>query len=223
MSSESADCRATGALVAELALGISAGEERARALEHAARCPSCRAELTQMSTLADELLLLAPADEPPVGFESSVTERIESSRRRAPRRRWAAAAAAAAVGVAAAAGVLEATQDERELGERYQRTLQIANGSYFSAARLRTPSGTSAGHVFGYQGSPSWMFVVVSAAGRSGRFGVTARTTDGRRLVLGSMTVKKGSGSWGVTLPVALHDLTSVDLEGSAGRLVAWL
>ena len=62
-------------MAADLALGIVEGEERGRALEHLAKCPDCRAEVEKFSEVADELLLLAPHREPPVGFESRVLER----------------------------------------------------------------------------------------------------------------------------------------------------
>ena len=64
-------CEETRGLAAELALGIVEGEERGRALEHLAVCPECRRRVEQLSEVADELLLLAPAKEVPVGFESA--------------------------------------------------------------------------------------------------------------------------------------------------------
>src|SRR3954470_9922047 len=65
-------CHETREMAADLALGIVEGEERGRALQHLADCPDCRAEVEKYSELADELLLLAPHREAPVGFESRV-------------------------------------------------------------------------------------------------------------------------------------------------------
>ena len=65
-------CHETREMAADLALGIVYGEERGRALQHLADCPDCRAEVEKYSDLADELLLLAPQREAPVGFESRV-------------------------------------------------------------------------------------------------------------------------------------------------------
>jgi hypothetical protein len=223
MSPETA-CRETRDLLPELALGVATGDERARALAHVGECPACRTALAEMSVLADELLLLAPPNEPRVGFESRVLDRLGASAARRPRRKWwITAVVAAAVGVLSAVGALAVTQDERELGTRYERTLRVANGSYFSAARLRTESGTHVGHVFGYQGSPSWTFVVVWGLEGSGRFDVSLETTGGRRIRLGSMSVTTGSGSWGATLPVDLHDVSYVEVVGRGQELHAGL
>src|SRR4029450_14086852 len=79
-------CEEVRSLVPELALGIAAGDDRARALEHLADCPACRGRLEELSIVADELLLLAPAQEPPAGFESRVLGRLEPPAR-PPRRR----------------------------------------------------------------------------------------------------------------------------------------
>ena len=64
----SADCEHVRELAAELALGIADGEDRARALDQLAECPECRKTIEQLSSVADELLMLAPAEEPPPGF-----------------------------------------------------------------------------------------------------------------------------------------------------------
>ncbi|MGA9635843.1 MAG: hypothetical protein WBQ41_11465, partial [Solirubrobacterales bacterium] len=81
-----ARCQETREIAVELALGIVEGEERGRALQHLAQCPECRSEVEKFSELADELLLLAPHREAPVGFESRVLNELlpapEPKRRR---------------------------------------------------------------------------------------------------------------------------------------------
>jgi hypothetical protein len=126
---------------------------------------------------------------------------------------WLAVAAALAVGIVSAAGVLLATRSEREIAARYQETLAVANGEYFSARELVADSGDPAGHVFGYQGEPSWAFVVIEDPGRWGIYEVMCETSDGRRRRLGSMEVRYGSGSWGTALPVDLHDIVYVEVR----------
>ncbi|HZB34425.1 MAG TPA: hypothetical protein VE465_29950 [Streptosporangiaceae bacterium] len=59
-------------LIPELAIGVAAGDERARLLGHLARCTPCRGTLVSASAAADSLLLLAPEREPPPGFETRV-------------------------------------------------------------------------------------------------------------------------------------------------------
>jgi len=60
----------------ELALGLLSGRERAAALAHVEGCPSCSAELEQLSQVADRLPQVAPEVEPPVGFETALFERL---------------------------------------------------------------------------------------------------------------------------------------------------
>src|SRR5215207_4973459 len=131
-------CEALREPLAELALGIASGEQRARVLEHAGGCQSCRRLLGELALVGDELLQLAPEHEPPAGFELRVLERLAQPRRRALaarvglRGRRAAAltavAAAVASGGAAAAGVLVATHDRRQLGGQLEAVLSGANG-----------------------------------------------------------------------------------------------
>src|SRR5262249_6157168 len=134
--SGSGHCDETRELVPELALGIADGEDRARVLEHAATCADCRHELEELAGLADELLVLAPAAEPPVGFERRVLESIAPvaapARRRRRRLRPVLALAAAAVAAAAvtAGAVLVAGRDDRRLADHYRSVLAEAHGSY---------------------------------------------------------------------------------------------
>src|SRR5918997_771906 len=112
MSADSA-CREVRDMIAELALGITTGDERARALEHLARCPRCRRALDDMADVVDELLLLAPAREPPAGFETRVLERLAPGGRRRSRVGIVATVAAVLAGVLAAVAVLEAGGGDR--------------------------------------------------------------------------------------------------------------
>lgn len=220
-------CEEVRELLAELALGIAPGEERARALDHIARCPRCRRRLAELAEVADELLLLVPPAEPPAGFEAGVLERLEvgtrsTRRRRSQGTRWrrslAPVAATLAAAAAALAGVYAATDDDREDASAYRRALQQANGSYFGALPLREPGGRRAGLVFGYAGSPSWLFVLVQSARASGRWDIELQTKNGKRTRLGAFEVDHGSGSLGRTLPVPLGDVARVTVLERSGR-----
>jgi hypothetical protein len=58
---------------------------RAQALAHLAGCAACRRELDDAAVAVDELLLLAPEQEPPAGFDARVlTELTQSRPRTAP-------------------------------------------------------------------------------------------------------------------------------------------
>ncbi|MGD9750608.1 MAG: hypothetical protein AB7W59_06380 [Acidimicrobiia bacterium] len=99
-------CRTFDERVDELALGGVDEPLRTTLLAHAASCPSCRASLDGLTAIVDQLLLAAPALEPPAGFEGRVLERL-----------GAAANPPAVSGLAApAARRLRATSRRRALG-----------------------------------------------------------------------------------------------------------
>jgi hypothetical protein len=201
-------------LAPELALGIATGDERAEALRHLADCLSCRRMVRELSEVADELLMLAPSDEPPAGFETGVLERIGRNRSPGRRARRIAMRVAApiAAALAGAAIVFAAVDDDRQLASRYQETLDEAGGKYFSAARLEAPGGAPAGVVFGYEGNPSWVLVVVDPGHRGGHFSGEVVTTAGRRIPLRAFELDPRTGSWGRAIPMDLHDVSSVRL-----------
>src|SRR4051812_4839089 len=102
-------CTEFEVLGAELAIGTLSGDERGTALEHLETCSRCRQLVDELAGVADDLLLLAPEMEPPIGFESRAAARIAAAsapaastltpiapRVRAPMRRRAIAVAAAA-------------------------------------------------------------------------------------------------------------------------------
>ncbi len=164
-------CEQMRDLAPEIALGIADGEERADALRHLSECPECRRLVEQLSEIADELLMLAPVEEPPVGFESRVVDALgmrEPDRRRRPSwltPRWLAprlgpALAAVAVTAAALIGVY---RDDHQTAERYREALARADGQYFQAETLADGTGADGGVAFGYQGSPSWLLVTVDS------------------------------------------------------------
>lgn len=199
----------------ELALGTLAGQERARVLEHLGSCAQCRHELQSLTEVGDELLLLAPSAEPPVGFESRVLDALPSApARRSLSKRWILAAAAVLVFAAAVGGgaVYLVDQPDRELAQSYRRTLGVADGTYVAARPFVGGDGSEVGYVFGYQGSPSWIFCVVRE-GESGTYDIEVTTTDGSS-VAGQMQVSGGSGTWHQLLEEDLHDLRSIRLIG---------
>jgi hypothetical protein len=210
-----AGCEDLRAMAAELALGIASGDERARALDHLAGCPACRRHLEDLSSLADELLLLAPAQEPPAGFESRVLGEVgpRDHRRRRP---LIAVAAAAAAALATAAGLWLALRDDLEVADRYQETLAVANGEYLAAEPLSAPGGGRAGTVFGYQGEPSWVLVTVDTSRRlpAGRYDVEVITSQGKRDGVGPIRIRDGEGAVGGSIPVEFHDVSEVRLLG---------
>jgi len=178
-----ARCEETREMAADLALGIVEGEERGRALQHLAECPDCRAEVEKFSDVADELLLLAPQREAPVGFESRVLDELLPAPRRRGRRRWGLVLAPAAAAAAAVAITLGIVSNDLDTAHHYRDTLKEANGTEFEAYSLY--SGDSpAGTVFSYQGSPNWIQITVDPGHRADLRTAELVMNDGRQIPL---------------------------------------
>jgi hypothetical protein len=210
-------CDETREIAAELALGIADGEERAQALRHLAECAECRRAVEELSAVTDELLTLAPAHQPPAGFESRVLERFAPARprRRRLRRVLVPVAAAAAAAAVAAGIILGATSDDRRLADQYRATLAAAHGSYFTAARLRDAGRAPAGLVYGYRGTQSWIYVDLYADHRSERYRVELALKSGRRVPLPGLRLDPATGSGGQAIPADLRDVATVRVVGS--------
>jgi hypothetical protein len=211
-------CEEIRGLLPELALGVAEGEERGMLLEHLADCPGCRQRLAELAEVADEILLLAPSEEPPAGFETRVLGELQPRpprrRRRVPLRLLIPAASAA---LAVAATMVFAYRGDRDLADRYRSTLAEANGRYLSAERLSAPSGEDVGVAFGYEGSPSWVLVTVEQADMStGSYKVDLVTRSGQRVPLRSLEIEHGAGSLGQAIPVHFEKVAEIRLLGSA-------
>ncbi|MFB3738767.1 MAG: hypothetical protein ACE14W_07355 [Candidatus Velamenicoccus archaeovorus] len=240
-------CERVRELAPDVAIGIADGQDRDAALRHAATCADCRRLLGELSTVVDELLLLAPEHEPPPGFAVRTVDRLgrlsgsvaaggvadggrgtprvhrslRPGLRGAPRpwMRRVAVGAAFVLAVALGAGtVFAATSGDRRLADSYRSVLALGRGSFFSASALRGPGGP-VGTVWGYQGDPSWLFATAELPVASPtRFRVEVDTADGRTIALGTDTLGPGRASWGSAIPVALTDVTSLRLTSLDGR-----
>ena len=215
-------CEEIRGLAPELALGIVEGEERGRALEHLADCPDCRRRVEELAEVADQLLLLAPHREPPVGFESQVLGRVLPAPRprRHRRRRLALVLAPVAAALAAVAITLAVVSDDLELASDYRQTLEEANGKGFYASPLQSGDGARAGTVFSYVGSPNWMLITVNPAQRANLRAAELVMDDGRQLPLLWFHLDQ-SGSSGGGVAADLHHASALRLlPGPGGRPV---
>ena len=213
------DCHEIRGLTAEVALGVADGEDRARVLDHVVECSECRQELEDFTALADDLVVLAPEHEPPLGFELRTIRGLQPKRER--QRRWrlpaVAFAAAALAATTATAGVLLLVRDDRRLAGEYRATLSEANGTAFRAVPLRNTGGGKAGTAFVYEGAPSWMLVTVdSSSSRATRAELVTR--DGRTVSLPAFTLS--SLSWGGVLPLDARQVAAIHLLDETGRSV---
>jgi hypothetical protein len=204
-------------LAPEVVLGTIDGQERAEALRHLATCGECQRLVDRLTTVADELLMFAPVQEPPVGFESRVIDAL-GFQQRPPRRRlgrrllvWLGPPVAAAAATAVA--LVGVYHDDHVTAERYRSTLEQANGKSFQAEPLRDATGAEAGVAFGYQGSPSWMLVTVDAGHRDQVASAELVTRDQRTIRLPGFELE-ADGSWGGAIPVNLYDVSAIRLLG---------
>ena len=94
------------------------------------------------------------------------------------------------------------TADVRAAGERYRRTLTIANGSYLAAAPLLSGDGDRAGTLFLYQGKPSWGLLTVTSAPGDGSYTVTVKERDGSLHLVGACAVTGRTADGEVVDPV---------------------
>jgi hypothetical protein len=217
-------CAEVRVLIPELAAGVASGDERARALAHLAGCRDCRQELEFATALVDELVLLAPEREPSLGFESRVLAALEPEPARglhpSRRRRLSAialrAAVVAIVAVLAVGATWWRTADDRRLAATYRQTQAqaqaAAHGRYLAEATLTTATRPNVGHVFAYQGSPSWIVVTLTAAPQSGTYRIQLVTTDDQTHDVGPCTVAGGTGSYGAAIDLPLYAIRQVEL-----------
>jgi hypothetical protein len=209
-------CEHTREIAPELALGIVEGEERGRALQHLADCPDCRAEVERFSDVADELLLLAPQREAPVGFESRVLGELLPAPQPKRRRRLRLVFAPAAAAVAAAAIVLAIVAPDLRLASHYQHTLDQANGKEFESYALRGPGDTHVGTVFSYEGSPSWVHIDVDPGHRADLASAELVTDDGGQIPLRWFHLDSSGGAGG-SIPVDPNHVSVLRLTGAPG------
>ena len=212
-------CADVELLLPELALGTLTGEDRARALEHLSGCPRCSDELRKLNELGDQLLLLAPIAEPSVGFESLVVDRLGVRSRRWTQRKGATLIAAAALLsiLLSASATYFVGRGDRELADSYREALEVANGEYVAAHPLTAKRGDDAGYVFGYQGSPSWIFCVISSRPSTTTYDVEVSSENGRTWELGEIYVHESEATWGRSLPIPLHDVEKIRLVSQSG------
>jgi hypothetical protein len=240
------DCTTFLGSVAELAAGVVDEPERTVLLDHADGCPSCRSELDGLADAIDRLVILAPAADPPPGFEAAVLERwavgaagaegdTGASRAEAPARpRLAALAVAAllALGLGVVLGRSLTAPDDAGDGQRAApgRPADLAAGH--GAEPIVTVDGTVIGSTFLDRTDPPTVVLVLTRVEAGERYRCLVIDAAGAEREVGSWTVQGWlGGSWSVPLPEDLGSpgtdaapgagLRGVALRGEDGTLVA--
>lgn len=192
------ECAAVRDRAAELALGILAGEERAEVVAHLGTCPACQAFVDEHNEVADLLPQLAPAVEPPPGFEQRVLRSFGAQRRRSRRRMVAAVAAAVAVATITSIAVVRVIDADRDAGPRAAPTLHSVS--------MIGADGTKVGRVTFSDGNPAGMAVYVDYAIADAEYSLVLRSGS-TEAGLGQLKVVDGRGEWSgyADLPASRH------------------
>jgi hypothetical protein len=215
--------------IAELALGISTGRERAQALAHLEACPRCHAEMEQLSLTADSLLDVVPAIEPPLGFEVRLMGRLGAGRatRPAVRRRWFARPASLALVCAVMIVAVGAGVGTGWLVRGGQAPPAVRSafgtepGGHVESASLLA-AGRRIGDVTVYAGHTTWLFMSLDDGSWSGEATCQVRLAGGKTVLLGAFWLDNGYGAWGVTLaPGTGHIRSASVLSGGAVLAIA--
>ena len=221
-------CDAFSEDLAELALGILTGRERAATLAHVDDCSRCAEELEQLSHAADSVVSVAPELEPTMGFEVRLFDRmgfaeasvapsvIPPGRRVDPLRwvarspRWALMVAAAAIALVIGLSVGWSTGSDRT-GD---------TGAEVATANL-VSNGSPVGSVHTYGGSTPWMIVTLADSWTDGKVTCEVVTADGVTHKVGTFTAKDGYGAWGAPLRGAPQDVRKAEVVSASGEVIA--
>jgi len=205
--------------LAELALGISTGRQRAQALAHVETCPGCHAEMEQLSLAADSLLEVVPGVEPPLGFEVRLMERLGAGRaaRQLVRRPWlvrrsslalACLLVLVAVGVGVGTGWLLRGGQQPVIA---RSAFGTGPGGHIETASL-VAGGRSIGTVTVYSGRTSWLYMSLEDGSWSGKASCQVRLAGGRTVPLGTFWLDNGYGAWGAALAPGTKRVRSVSV-----------
>ncbi|MFI1455142.1 anti-sigma factor domain-containing protein [Streptomyces roseus] len=220
-------CEQLRELDAELALGILPARERARAVAHLDHCPGCREHIEQLAVVGDDLLGLVPGTEPPVGFESRVTARLQPppepapAPAPAPARRWLlrprVAAVAAALAVACGFGGWAA-------GTAIEAAAPASPTARAGVQLLQAPlitDGREVGRVFAHPGAKGWVYMSVDLEKPLPEISCVLDHKDGTMTRLGTFSLADGYGYWVATTDVNATTLTGARLLTPEGSLLA--
>ena len=214
-------CEEYGDELAELALGVLTGRDRARVLSHVDSCPRCAEELEILSRTADSVVQAAPDMEPPLGFEVRLFERmgltdVAPRPRRLRRSRWVPAV----VGVAAAALALGLGLSLTSSSPTPTVTAQ-QRGAHRVVTAALVEHGTTVGHVMTVSGAKPWISMMMSDSSAHGTVTCVVVTDDGTTHHVGTFEADKGYGAWIAPLPVNPSDVRAAEVESPSGTVIA--
>ncbi len=224
-------CDDTEPSLAELALGILPGTERAQVLAHLEGCERCRDEAERSAATADTLLHLAPEIEPLLGLEvrlfqphpfSAPSRRVKVGRKpingsltRLSHRVWVVVVAAAfTVGIALGFGGGWATTNG------VAATTSLRPRYVTSATALLTSDTRDIGTVVTVGGPPVWMLMTVQDRSVNESVTCDVTTANGDHVTVGSFQLHEGQGAWAARLPSSVVPVRSARIVAPGGVVV---
>ena len=235
--SEERGCEEYGNDLAELALGVLTGRERARTLSHVESCARCAEELEILSRTSDTVLQAAQVMEPPLGFEVRLFERMgvtdAAPRQRRGRglgrgrgirpSRWVPAV----VGVAAAALVLgiglsvtsSPSQNQQQAAGPTPPPTSTSSHQVVTADLVS--AGKTVGRVMTFDGHKPWMSMMLDDSSAHGTVRCVVVTEDGKVHTVGTFESHEGYGSWMAPLPVNPATVRTAEVESPSGTVIA--
>jgi anti-sigma factor RsiW len=206
--------------LAELALGVLTGRDRARTLSHVESCRRCADELEQLSRVADTVVEAAPEVEPPVGFEVRLFERMGVADLRAKRHRRFRASrlvpfgvAAAVVGLGLGLGLTLSSSPAPTTTAQPQRSGGIS-------ADL-VAHGVAVGKVEAFGGAKPWMSMSLEDSPTRGTVMCAVTTKDGVTHWVGSFVARTGYGAWAAPLHVDPAKIRTAEVVSPSGTVIA--
>jgi hypothetical protein len=207
--------------LAELALGVLTGRERARALAHIGSCPRCAEELEQLSRAADAVVGVAPEAEPPLGFETRLFEKMGIEHVRPSRRRrlryWVPASVAAAVAALAVGLGLGLSSPPPARTVTAPPTQH--HGALETAALVE--NGEHVGRVDVFGGHKPWMQMTLDDSSARGLVHCMVVTDDGQVHQVGTFMARDGYGAWAAPLHVNPASVRSALVMSPSGTVIA--
>ena len=211
-----AQCAAIADDLTELALGTLSGRRRSEVLEHVGSCPSCRAELEQLSIVVEALQQLAPRVQPPLGFEHRLAEKLQATATRRPRRyrRLVALSAAAVIVGSLVFGLGVLVAPEADNGTARSAGTNLVRADFMS-------HGQVLGDLVIAAGDPAWMLVTIHGGGWQGTVTCDVTLAGGQVERVGVFKLSGEYGSWAAPLSSTAGQVRSAQLITSDGMVLA--
>jgi hypothetical protein len=219
--------------LAEVALGVRDPVEVPGLEAHLRSCAACRAELAQLSTTADRLVLLVPEADPPGGFEARAVAAMtagadpidadpaaagpfdHAQRRRRARRPVLVGVAAAVVLVLAVGGAVVVAV--RGSGPEVDRSPVAAT----APGRFVTADGRTVGRLQVAGGTPATMTVSLHGVEPGVEYTCRVVLGDGSHRDVGTWLVSGPDAAWTVAVPEGATAGQRVELVRADGAEVA--